>query len=57
MQMTVKTGFCDAASFTKVMRLCHGGHPFPTDTFLVIYVLLWWWTCLFLFSHSCLSRV
>ena len=36
MEMTVKTGFSDAASFTWVIGLCHGEHPCPTDTFLVL---------------------
>ena len=49
-KMTIKIWFCDVASFKWVMGLCHfftilhieekwvfvmGGHPCPTDTFLV----------------------
>ena len=34
MKMTLKIGRCDVASFTWVMRLCHGGNPCPRDTFL-----------------------
>ena len=38
MEMTVKTAICDAASFTRVIGLCHGGHPRRTDTFLVFTI-------------------
>ena len=52
MEMTVKTGFCDAASFSWVMELCHGvcvcrggggGGGRPCPTFLVLTYFWGFW--------------
>ena len=40
MKMTVKIGFCDVASLTWVMGLCHWGGPCPADTFIVCFLVL-----------------